>query len=126
MIDARKTFNKVTQTINDFSDDQLNGLTTIINSYRGKSVNFKKNSWLKKTFNKNKYEDVEGLCKITSIKEISENDFSLNPGRYVGFTIKFDENFDYKKRVYEINEELKKLNDENSKLLKELKEQTYD
>ena len=24
-IDARKTFNKVTQTINDFSDDQLNG-----------------------------------------------------------------------------------------------------
>ena len=46
------------------------------------------------------------LCKINSTKEISENDFSLNPGRYVDYN-KIDENFDYKKRVYEINEDKK-------------------
>ena len=117
MIDARNTFRKVNSTINDFSPDQLEGLTSIMKSYRGEEVDFKANEWLKETFENGKYEDVEGLCKVSSLEEIEENDYSLTPGRYVGFSIEIDENFDYKGRMHEIHEELAKLNGESVELM---------
>ena len=120
MIDARKTFRKVNSTINDFSPDQLEGLTTIMKSYRGEDVDFKANEWLKDTFENGKYEDIEGLCKVASQEEIEENDYSLNPGRYVGFSIQIDEDFDYKGRMSDIHEELAKLNKKSSELMDEI------
>ena len=36
------------------------------------------------------YEDVTGLCKAATLAEIEEQDFSLNPGRYVGVVIEED------------------------------------
>tara|TARA_B100001057_G_scaffold426646_1_gene450903 strand:- start:1987 stop:3540 length:1554 start_codon:yes stop_codon:yes gene_type:complete len=121
MIDARNTFRKVTSTINDFSPDQLDGLTTIIKSYRGEQVDFTANEWLTKIFKSGSYEDVEGLCKITSMNDIIENDYSLTPGRYVGFSIQIDEDFDYQSRMKEIHDELSKLNMENDELIKSIK-----
>ena len=117
MIDARHTFRKVTQTINDFSPEQLEGLTALIKHYRGEEVDFGNNTWLEENFPKGEYEDREGLCKVASLKEIEENDYSLNPGRYVGFSIKVDPNFDYKGRMKEIHEELAKLNKESIELM---------
>ncbi len=118
MIDARNTFRKVSKNINDFSPDQLDGLTSIIEYFRGKKIDFKKNKWLIKTFKNGKYVDIDGLCKITSINNIVEKDYSLNPGKYVGFSIKIDENFDYQTRLSKINDELKKLNTESKELMK--------
>ena len=120
MIDARHTFRKVNTTINDFSPDQLEGLTTIMKSYRGEEVDFKANEWLEETFESGKYEDIEGLCKVASQEEIEENDYSLNPGRYVGFSIQIDEDFDYKGRMSDIHEELAKLNKKSSELMDEI------
>lgn len=117
MIDARNTFRKVNSTINDFSPDQLEGLTSIIKSYRGESVDFTVNEWLTSNFKSGSYENVEGLCKITSMDEIIENDYSLTPGRYVGFSIHIDENFDYQGRISEIHNELDKLNTESNKFM---------
>lgn len=56
------------------------------------------------------YQDIEGLCKIVSLDEVKEQEYSLTPGRYVGYTIQFDEEFDYKKRMKEIKKELTELN----------------
>jgi type I restriction enzyme M protein len=120
MINARNTYREVTNTINDFSSDQLEGLTTIIRSYRGENVDFKANEWLIKTFESGYYEEIEGLCKVASLEDIIENDYSLNPGRYVGFSIKIDENFDYQARMSEIQEELAKLNKESDNLMNTL------
>lgn len=47
-------------------------------------------TWLSERFPDNKYEDVIGLCKAATIKEIEEQDWSLNPGRYVGALIEED------------------------------------
>ena len=47
-------------------------------------------SWLQERFPKAAYEDVTGLCKLASQAEISEQDWSLNPGRYVGVVIEED------------------------------------
>ena len=117
MIDVRNTFRKVNSTINDFSPDQLEGLTTIIKSYRGEQVDFTTNEWLTKTFKSGSYEDVEGLCKVASMDDIIENDYSLTPGRYVGFSIQIDEDFDYQGRMSEIHDELSKLNTESDELM---------
>lgn len=68
-------------------------------------------------FPENKYQDVEGLCKIVDRTEVVENDYSLTPGRYVGYTIQLDKDFDYKARVTEIKTALSKLHDESSQLM---------
>jgi type I restriction enzyme M protein len=52
--------------------------------------------------------------------EIFENDHSLTPGRYVGFSIQIDEDFDYKDRMSEIHDELAKLNAESDDLIKSI------
>jgi type I restriction enzyme M protein len=122
MIDARNTFRKVNSKINDFSPDQLEGLTSIIKSYRGEEVDFKANEWLADLFENCAYEDIEGLCKVTSLEEIIENDYSLNPGRYVGFRMHFDEDFDFQARITEIHEELAKLNTESIELMQAIQE----
>jgi type I restriction enzyme M protein len=46
--------------------------------------------WLQERFPEAKYEDVTGLCKLADLDEIAEQDYSLNPGRYVGVVIEED------------------------------------
>ena len=46
--------------------------------------------WLQERFPEAKYEDVTGLCKLADLDEIKEQDYSLNPGRYVGVVIAED------------------------------------
>ena len=46
--------------------------------------------WLQERFPKAQYEDVTGLCKLAALEEIKEQDYSLNPGRYVGVVIEED------------------------------------
>ena len=56
-----------------------------------------------------KYADIPGLCKVASIKEIEAQGWSLNPGRYVGVAEGEEDDFDFKERLEELNEELEKL-----------------
>ena len=46
--------------------------------------------WLQERFPKAEYEDVIGLCKLGSYAELKEQEFSLNPGRYVGVVVEED------------------------------------
>lgn len=46
--------------------------------------------WLQERFPNGVYEDVTGLCKVATLAEIEEQDWSLNPGRYVGVVIEDD------------------------------------
>lgn len=71
-------------------------------------------------FPNNHYVDVEGLCKIVNRDEVEENDYSLTPGRYVGYSIDIDEDFDYQGRMAEIHSELTQLNDEANELMKQI------
>ena len=47
-------------------------------------------AWLNERFPAGVYEDVTGLCKAASLAEIEEQDWSMNPGRYVGVVIEED------------------------------------
>lgn len=46
--------------------------------------------WLTERFPNGVYEDVTGLCKAATLAEVEEQDWSLNPGRYVGVVIEED------------------------------------
>jgi len=46
--------------------------------------------WLQERFPKAEYEDATGLCKLASQADLDEQDFSLNPSRYVGVVMEED------------------------------------
>jgi type I restriction enzyme M protein len=47
-------------------------------------------NWLNERFPNGVYEDVTGLCRAATLAELEEQDYSLNPGRYVGVVIEED------------------------------------
>ena len=59
---------------------------------------------------------MAGLCKVATIAEIEAQGWSLNPGRYVGVAARAEEDFDFKARLEELNEELETLNVEAREL----------
>lgn len=66
------------------------------------------------------YQDVAGLCKIATIGEIAEKNYSLTPGAYVGVAAQEDDGVDFHERMTEIHAELNKLNAEANKLMEEI------
>ena len=78
-------------------------------------------NWLQSKFVDGVFADVEGLCKSVDIAEVEANDWSLNPGRYVGVAPVIDEDFDFESRLKEIQMELDGLNEESFELAKLIK-----
>ncbi len=77
--------------------------------------------WLTSKFGLDgEYQDVLGLCKIATIDEISEKNYSLTPGAYVGVAEVEDDGVDFHKRMNEIHTELVSLNAEANLLMSEI------
>ena len=76
--------------------------------------------WLTEKFGEGEYKDVLGLCKIATIQEIEEKNYSLTPGAYVGVAEAEDDGVDFHERMNEIHAELKRLNDEANVLMGEI------
>ena len=79
--------------------------------------------WLNERFPDGKYHDIIGLCKAAKIKGddgIKDQDYSLNPGRYVGVVIEDDgmTEEEFKAEMRSMNDELSALNKEAHKLEK--------
>ena len=86
----------------------LSDILTVIDEYE----------WLTSKFGiDGEYNDVLGLCKIATIAEVEEKNFSLTPGAYVGVAEAEDDGVDFHKRMNEIHSELKKLNEEANVLM---------
>ena len=76
--------------------------------------------WLIEKFGKGEYKDVLGLCKIATIQEIEDKNYSLTPGAYVGVAEVEDDGVDFYERMTEIHAELRRLNDDANVLLSEI------
>lgn len=74
--------------------------------------------WLQERFPEARYEDVTGLCKLASLAEVREQQYSLNPGRYVGVVIEEDgkTEAEFIDEMLALNSELEKLNIEAREL----------
>lgn len=81
--------------------------------------------WILERFPDGKYRDVIGLCKVAKLEGedgIIDQDYSLNPGRYVGVVIEVDgmTKEEFKAEMLSLNEELSKLNEEAHALEKKI------
>ena len=76
--------------------------------------------WLTERFPKGVYQDVIGLCKVAKLEGedgIKDQDYSLNPGRYVGVVIEDDgmTEAEFKDKMLGLNKEYQVLNEETIK-----------
>lgn len=83
--------------------------------------------WLTERFPEGKYVDVIGLCKVAKLDGedgIIDQDYSLNPGRYVGVVIEDDgmTEEEFKAEMLGLNTELESLNSEADELQKKIAE----
>jgi type I restriction enzyme M protein len=92
--------------------DQIEFIANTVRLYRDEAVESEAGSkdLMKQNFPKSKYVDVSGFCKATNLSEIEKQDWSLNPGRYVGVADRASDDFEFLERLEELNEELEILN----------------
>jgi type I restriction enzyme M protein len=123
-LDARHIFRQIDRAHRDFTPEQMEFLANIVRLYRGeKPENQHASAEMRaEKFPEKKYTDVSGLCKVTTIKEIEAQGWSLNPGRYVGVAEGEADDFDFKERLEELNEELETLNTEARELEERISE----
>lgn len=132
-IDARQFYQHVYRSHRQFSEEQIQFIANIVRMYRGQSIEPVETlpehtrthasvpsygtlpNWYD-TFPDNIYRDVPGLCKIVTLAEIEAQDYSLNPGRYVGMARQPEENFDFVERLEQFNDEFVQLTAEAREL----------
>jgi type I restriction enzyme M protein len=103
------------------TDKQIRELKTVLETLHAEVKNaesyYKHIQWLQERFPQAEYDDVTGLCNSATPQEVKEQDYSLNPGRYVGVVIEEDG-----KTEEEFVEELLAMNQELSSLNREARE----
>jgi len=121
-LDARHIYNQIDRAHRDFTIEQISFLSSLVCLYRGEELNgyqFEakdlgltqpQREQFEHIFAQGEYEDVAGLCKAANRDEIERQDWSLNPGRYVGIAERADDDFDFDVRLQEFNDELENLN----------------
>jgi len=129
-IDARQDFTQIDRAHREFTPEQIEYLANIVRLYRreeigghggdggrdvgggcgdvGRDVIY--NVSTAETFPDGRYRDVPGLCRVATRAEIAAQNWSLNPGRYVGVAAREADGFVFAERLEELHEELKALN----------------
>jgi type I restriction enzyme M protein len=118
-IDARHLFRQVDRAHRTFDQDHIEFVGNIVRLWRCEPVETEAGGGprIAEAFPDGRYRDVPGLCKVASRSDIERRDWSLNPGRYVGFVpgqTQHDDNF--REKLEMLQEELEALNVEATKL----------
>ena len=111
-INARNLYEQVDRAHREFSPQHIEFLANIARLYRGEATETEHGSdqMLNERFPDGAYVDVPGLCKVATIEEIEAEEWSLNPGRYAGVAQRVEEDFDFQRRLEELNRELELRN----------------
>lgn len=110
-IDARNIFRQIDRAHRDWTPAQISFIANVVRLYRGEELDYtlgekEAQKKIKEIFPKGKYQDVLGLCKIGTLKEIEAQGWSLNPGRYVGVAPGEDvSDEEFKEQFLALNEE---------------------
>jgi type I restriction enzyme M protein len=117
-VDARHIYRQLDRAHREFTPAQTEFLANIARLYRGEAIETTNGSttMMQEHFSGGVYTDIAGLCKVATLAEIEAQGWSLNPGRYVGVTERPIDDFDFKERLEELNEELEVLNAEAREL----------
>jgi type I restriction enzyme M protein len=99
-IDARNMGFLINRRTRELSEDDIKKISGTYHNWRNPKGN---------------YEDVKGFCSSASIERVSELDYVLTPGRYVGLPDDEDD-FDFNERFTKLKAEFKEQLKEEEKL----------
>lgn len=112
-LDVRHIFNQIDRAHREFTPQQIEFIANIVNLYRGEEPEFKHESevlFSDHGISAEKYEDCLGLCKVASVEDIAAQDWTLNPGRYVGVKEGIVEDLNFVAGFEKLTEDLSLLN----------------
>lgn len=118
-LDVRHIFRQIDRAHREFTPQQIEFIANIVNLYRGEKPEFKHGSeelFADHGLSTDTYEDGLGLCKIATLDEIMAQDYTLNPGRYVGVKESKVEDLDFVAEFEKLTEDLALLNAEAHEL----------
>jgi type I restriction enzyme M protein len=114
-LDARHLFRQVTRAHRVFDPDQIECLANIVRLWRGEPAEDTLGSAprMAEAFPAGAYRDVPGLCRVATRADLAAQDWSLNPGRYVGVTPgQVVDGEEFRGKLEALQEELEGLNAE--------------
>lgn len=82
-IDARNLGHMIDRRVRELSEDDIMKIADTYHSWR----------------NDDGYEDIQGFCKLATVDEISENDYVLTQGRYVGIVEVEDDGIPFEEKM---------------------------
>jgi type I restriction enzyme M protein len=122
-IDARHVYQQLDRAHRTFDPHDIEFLGNIVRLWRSEEVETEAGSGprLADAFPQNKYRNVPGLCKVASRNEIEAQDWSLNPGRYVGVAAgQQEDEEEFRTKLETLQEELETLNAEATQLQRQI------
>jgi len=116
-LDARHIYRQIDRAHRDWTSAQIGFLANVVRLYRDEAPDFtlggdEARAKLEEVFGKTpRFANVPGLCKAAPLAEIEAQDWSINPGRYVGIAPGDNvSDEDFKTQLQTLNEEFKTLN----------------
>jgi type I restriction enzyme M protein len=94
------------RTHREFSEEDLEEMYQLYNNWRT---------------GKNRYEDIKGFCKSSSIHEVRKHNYVLTPGRYVGFAEVENDGLSYEEKISNYSSELSLLVESSKELDEKIK-----
>lgn len=103
-IDARKMGHMVDQSHRDFSEEDIQKLTTTFEQFQNGTL-----------------ENVKGFCYVATTEDIAKQDYILTPGRYVGIEDQEDDGEPFDEKMIRLTSELSEMFKKSHKLEDEIK-----
>ncbi len=114
-LDVRHIFNQIDRAHREFTIQQIEFIANIVKLYRGEEPEFVNSSeelFKEHSLSIEQYEDNLGLCKVVTVREIESQDWTLNPGRYIGVKETPVGDLDFFANFEKLSEDLSLLNAE--------------
>ena len=103
-IDARNLGHMIDRKVRELSEEDIQLIASTYQNWRqGKE-----------------YEDVQGFCKEATLEEVSEQDYILTPGRYVGIAEQEDDGEPFEEKMERLTTELYGLFEKSHELEDEI------
>jgi len=118
-IDARDTYEQVDRAHRTWTPTQIEFLANIhrlANNTDTEGTTDESQALLDEHFPDGTYTDVLGLCKVATIDEIEAQDWSLNPGRYVGVKVETMDEGVFQERITQLTTEFNELSGQAAQL----------
>lgn len=112
-----KSIDETATTWDRFKKSVSASLEEVVSQIKACRTVIKEAKWLTEKFGEGEYKDILGLCKVATIDEIEEKNWSLTPGAYVGVAPVEEDDENFEERMTEIHKELLTLQAEANQLM---------